>query len=76
MAGELRFTATPHRPIYQAMPTPQQAYVLLEAMPTEVAPGAGSQPVNFCLVLDRSGSMAGEKLRFRMGITVISDSKS
>jgi Ca-activated chloride channel family protein len=48
--------------MYQAMPTPQQAYVLVEAMPTPAAPGKVSQPVNFCLVLDRSGSMAGEKL--------------
>jgi Ca-activated chloride channel family protein len=63
MAGELRFTATPHRLAYQTLPTAQQAYVLLEAMPTEFAPGTGSQPVNFCLVLDRSGSMAGEKLK-------------
>lgn len=63
MAGELNFVATLHRPIYQAMPTPQQAYVLLEAMPTAAAPGTGTQPVNFSLVLDRSGSMAGEKLR-------------
>ncbi len=63
MAGELTLTATLHRTIYQAMPTPQQAYVLLEAMPTAAAPGVGSQAVNFSLVLDRSGSMAGEKLR-------------
>jgi Ca-activated chloride channel family protein len=62
MAGELKFTASLHRPAYQAMPTPQQAYVLLEAMPTASAPGTGAQPVNFSLVLDRSGSMAGEKL--------------
>ncbi len=63
MAGELNFTATLHRPAYRAMPTPQQVYVLLEAMPTSMAPGMGTQPVNFSLVLDRSGSMAGEKLR-------------
>jgi Ca-activated chloride channel family protein len=63
MAGELTLTVTLHRPVYQAMPTPQQAYVLLEAMPTEAAPGTSAQPVNFSLVLDRSGSMAGEKLR-------------
>jgi Ca-activated chloride channel homolog len=63
MAGELNLQVTLHRPMYQAMPTPQQAYVLVEAMPTPSAPGTATQPVNFCLVLDRSGSMAGEKLR-------------
>jgi Ca-activated chloride channel family protein len=63
MSGELKLSATPHRPAYPVLPTPQQAYVLLEAMPTELGSGAGSQPVNFCLVLDRSGSMAGEKLK-------------
>ena len=63
MAGELSLTVTLHRPVYQALPTPQQAYVLLEGIPTAAAPGTSAQPVNFSLVLDRSGSMAGEKLR-------------
>ena len=63
MAGELSLIVTLHRPIYQALPTPQQAYVLLEGTPTAAAPGTSVQPVNFSLVLDRSGSMAGEKLR-------------
>jgi Ca-activated chloride channel homolog len=62
MAGEINITATLHRPVYQVMPTPQQAYVLLEVMPTSLAPG-NAQPVNFSLVLDRSGSMAGNKLQ-------------
>jgi Ca-activated chloride channel family protein len=44
------------------MPTSQQAYVLLEIGP-EGEGGSGNSPVNFCLVLDRSGSMAGEKLQ-------------
>lgn len=63
MSGEITLTATLHRPAYQAMPTPQQAYLLLKATPTAAASGKGSQPVNFSLVVDRSGSMAGEKLR-------------
>jgi Ca-activated chloride channel family protein len=63
MAGEINLTMTLHRQAYQAMPNPQQIYVLLEAMPTVAATGEQAQPVNFCLVLDRSGSMAGEKLR-------------
>ena len=62
MAGELNIRVRLHRPVYQAMPTPQQAYLLLEAMPAASASGK-AQSVNFCLVLDRSGSMAGEKLR-------------
>ena len=61
MSGELTLTAVLHRPAYQAMPTPQQAYVLFEALPSQSTP-AVRQMVNFCLVLDRSGSMAGEKL--------------
>ena len=39
---------------------PQVAYLLLEATPV-VAP-AVAVPLNFCLVLDRSGSMQGAKL--------------
>ncbi len=62
MAGELNFTVTLHRPLYQAIPSPQQAYLLLEAMPSTAVQGLGQQAVNFSLVLDRSGSMAGEKL--------------
>ncbi len=63
MTGELNLTITLHRPYYQVMTAPQQAFVLLEAMPTSAAPGAATQPLNFSMVLDRSGSMAGEKLR-------------
>jgi len=63
MAGEINFNATLHRLVYQALPTPQQAYLLLEAVPVAAASAGSNQPVNFSLVLDRSGSMAGEKLR-------------
>lgn len=61
MAGELKLTASLNRPVFEAMPNPQQAYLLIEAMPVQAAPPA-IQPVNISLVLDRSGSMAGEKL--------------
>jgi Ca-activated chloride channel family protein len=64
MSGELTLTAKLHRKAYQTMPSPQQAYILLDAIPTAAAPSAGGGPaLNFSLVLDRSGSMAGEKLR-------------
>ncbi len=54
---------TPHRPVYPALTSPQQAYILLEVVSGGPGAGRAAQPVNFCLVLDRSGSMAGEKLR-------------
>jgi Ca-activated chloride channel family protein len=64
MASEIKLVASLHRRVYQAMPTPQQAYVLLEAKTGEIASSHVKKPVNFSLVLDRSGSMAGEKLRY------------
>jgi Ca-activated chloride channel family protein len=68
MAGELNLRAALHRTAYEAMPTPQQAFILLKVIPGDadqpaVAPDMlQRQAVNFVLVLDRSGSMAGEKL--------------
>jgi Ca-activated chloride channel family protein len=63
MSGELSLITTPHRPVYPVLSTPQQAYVLIEVLPPSMAPANHAQPVNLCLVLDRSGSMAGAKLR-------------
>jgi len=63
MSEELSLVATPHRTILPALPTPQQAYVLIEVLPLVPAPEVEASPVNLCLVLDRSGSMAGAKLR-------------
>lgn len=62
MSGELMLTVAPHRKVYPAMDVAQQAYILLEITPTGNAPAAQNQPVNVCLVLDRSGSMSGAKL--------------
>ncbi|NPV55445.1 MAG: VWA domain-containing protein [Anaerolineae bacterium] len=61
MSGEIEITTSTNRPVYEVMPNPQQAYLLVEVMPTDKAPAA-TLPVNFALVLDRSGSMAGQKL--------------
>lgn len=58
----LSLITTPHRPTYPSLSTSQQAYLLIEVMPEENGP-LRTQAVNYCLVLDRSGSMAGEKLR-------------
>lgn len=63
MSEELSLIATPHRTIFPALATPQKAYVLIEVLPSGPAPEAEAAPVNLCLVLDRSGSMAGAKLR-------------
>lgn len=63
MADEIELKASFHQPFYQVLPAPQQAYLLLEVNPKNGGARPESQLVNFCLVLDRSGSMAGEKLR-------------
>jgi Ca-activated chloride channel family protein len=58
----LSLVITPHRPVSPALPTEQQAYLLIEALPLENDLPTVRQPVNLCLALDRSGSMDGEKL--------------
>jgi len=62
MSGEITLSITTHRPAYEVMQTPQQAYLLIEATPVVGPSAAVNQAVNFSLVLDRSGSMAGDKL--------------
>ena len=61
MAGEVNLRATLARPVMPAANTPQIAYLLLEAQPTQVLAQVRA-PVNVCFVLDRSGSMKGDKI--------------
>lgn len=62
MAGELQLRQTLARPYLPVSQTPQVAYVLLEIIPTDIAANV-QMPVNVAFVLDRSGSMRGNKLR-------------
>ncbi len=61
MAGEVTLRATLARPFLAATTTPQVAYVLIEVQPTQVVAQV-RMPVNVSFVLDRSGSMKGEKI--------------
>ena len=60
MADKVTLTWSWGRSPLPVTEAPQVAYLLLEATPV-VAP-AVAVPLNFCLVLDRSGSMQGAKL--------------
>jgi len=61
MAGEVTLRATLARPFLAATNTPQVAYALLEVVPSQVVAQV-RMPVNVSFVLDRSGSMKGEKM--------------
>lgn len=61
MAGEVTLRANLARPYLAATTTPQVAYVLLEVQPSQVMAQV-RMPVNVSFVLDRSGSMKGEKI--------------
>jgi Ca-activated chloride channel family protein len=60
MADAVTLTCTWGRQPLPATGTPQVGYLLVEAAPA-AAPSV-AMPLNFCLVLDRSGSMQGAKL--------------
>lgn len=60
MADTVTLTCTWGRTPLPVTGAPQVAYLLVEAAPT--APPSVAVPLNFCLVLDRSGSMQGSKL--------------
>ncbi|MDP9312490.1 MAG: VWA domain-containing protein [Chloroflexota bacterium] len=62
MPGEIQLRQTLARPYLPAAQTPQVAYVLIEIIPTAVTASV-QMPVNVAFVLDRSGSMRGNKLR-------------
>jgi Ca-activated chloride channel homolog len=61
MAGEVTLRATLARPFLAATTTPQVAYVLLEVQPSQIVAQV-RMPVNVSFVLDRSGSMKGDKM--------------
>ncbi|GIV88921.1 MAG: VWA domain-containing protein [Chloroflexus sp.] len=68
MAGEVSLRAALARPFLAATTTPQVAYVLLETQPASQMIQV-RMPVNVCFVLDRSGSMKGEKIeRLRQAV--------
>lgn len=61
MAGEVNLRATLARPFLAVTNAPQVAYLLLEIQPTQMIAQV-RMPVNVSFVLDRSGSMKGEKI--------------
>ncbi len=61
MAGEVDLRATLARPFVAATATAQVTYLLLELQPTHMISQV-RMPVNVSFVLDRSGSMKGEKI--------------
>ncbi|MEW5717164.1 MAG: VWA domain-containing protein [Chloroflexota bacterium] len=56
MAGEVQLTCSTHRDYVPVLNQPQRAYVLLEMATTQAMANA-QMPLNFCFVLDKSGSM-------------------
>jgi Ca-activated chloride channel homolog len=61
MAGELNLRATLARPFLAASNTAQVAYLLLEIQPSQIVSQV-RMPVNVSFVIDRSGSMKGDKM--------------
>ncbi len=61
MAGEVNLRVSLARPFLAATNTAQVVYLLLEIQPTQVVAQV-RMPVNVSFVLDRSGSMKGDKI--------------
>jgi Ca-activated chloride channel homolog len=72
MAGSVQLSHALARPMLATTSTPQLVYVLIELMPTEVLASV-RMPLNVSFVLDRSGSMEGDKIhcvREAMGLAL------
>lgn len=62
MSGEITLQTKANRTIFQSLRTPQKVYLSIAIKPLDTA-AALHAPLNAGFVLDRSGSMAGEKIR-------------
>jgi len=77
MAGELNLKVTMIRDVVSSMdrnPQPQMTYALFEASPTGAQVANVQMPLNLSLVLDRSGSMNGDKIKnLRLAVKALID---
>ncbi len=62
MPGEITLHAKLNRTVFQTLPATQKVYLLLDVIPAATA-ATSHAPLNAGFVLDRSGSMAGDKIQ-------------